>query len=77
MTADATMTQEGIEARNGVEADTDRLCASIWRPIGDSGAARFSELIMPIHDAVDAAGTYADLRLSRSTWQAGDRARSL
>jgi len=59
MAADATMTPEGIEARNRVEADTDRLCASIWRPIGDSGAARFSELIMPIHNAVEAAGTYA------------------
>ena len=59
MNADATMTAEGIEARNRVEADTDRLCAPIWRPIGDSGAARFSDLIMPIHNAVDAAGTYA------------------
>jgi hypothetical protein len=61
MTADGTMTAEGIEMRNGIEADTDRLCASIWRPIGDSGAARFGELIMPIHVAMDAAGTYAAL----------------
>lgn len=59
MTADAAMTPEGIEARNAVEADTDRLCASIWGPIGYSGASRFGELIMPIHNAVDAAGTYA------------------
>lgn len=55
------MTAEGIEMRNGVEADTDRLCASIWQPIGDKGAARFSELIIPIHEAMDAAGTYAVL----------------
>ena len=59
MTADGTMTPEGIEARNSVEADTDRLCASIWQPIGDEGAARFNNLIMPIHKAVEAAGTYA------------------
>jgi hypothetical protein len=61
MTADGTMTAEGIEMRNGIEADTDRLCASIWQPIGDKGAARFSELILPIHEAMDAAGTYAAL----------------
>jgi hypothetical protein len=56
---DATITPEGVAARNGLEADTDRLCAPIWRSIGDSGAARLGELIMPIHHAVDAAGTYA------------------
>ena len=61
MTADGTMTNEGIEARNGIEADTDRLCASIWKPIGDTGAARLDELIMPIHTAIDAVGTYAVL----------------
>ncbi len=59
MTADATMTPEGIDARNSVEADTDRLCDSTRRPIGNSGAARFGELIMPIHNAIEAAGTYA------------------
>ena len=59
MAADATMTPEGIAARNSIEEDTDRLCASIWRPIGEGGAARFGELIMPIHETVAAAGTYA------------------
>ncbi len=59
MTADATMTSEGIAARDAIEKATDRLCAPIWTPIGDSGAARFGQLIMPIHNAVDAAGTYA------------------
>ena len=59
MTADGTMTPEGIAARDGIEADTDRLCAPIWSPIGEDGAARFGELIMPIHNAVEAAGTYA------------------
>jgi hypothetical protein len=57
--ADGTVTPEGVEARDGIEADTDRLCQSIWRPVGDSGAARFGELIMPIHNAIDAVGTYA------------------
>ena len=57
--ADATMTPEGVEARNAIEKDTDRLCEPIWKPIGDEGAARFCELIMPIHNAIDAAGTYA------------------
>jgi hypothetical protein len=61
MTADGTMTNEGIDARNAIEADTDRLCTSIWQPIGDSGAARLNELMMPIHTAIDAAGTYAVL----------------
>jgi len=59
MATDGEMTPEGIACRDRLEADTDRLCASIWRPIGDSGAARLRELILPIHDAVDAAGTYA------------------
>lgn len=61
MTADGMMTAQGVEGREDIEAETDRLCASIWNPIGDDGAARFAELIMPIHDAVDAAGTYAAL----------------
>lgn len=62
VTADGTVTPEGVEARDRIEADTDRLCASIWNPIFNTGAARLTELIMPIHEAVDAAGTYAVLR---------------
>ncbi|HEY0517967.1 MAG TPA: hypothetical protein VGC84_00630 [Ilumatobacteraceae bacterium] len=61
MTTDGAITTEGTEAREAIEADTDRLCASIWRPIGDTGAARFAELIMPMHNAVEAAGTYGAL----------------
>ena len=59
--ADGTVTPEGVEARDRIEADTDRLCESIWRSVGDSGAARFGELILPIHKAIDAVGTYAVL----------------
>ncbi len=59
--ADGTVTPEGVEARDRIEADTDRLCESIWQSVGDSGGARFGELILPIHKAIDAVGTYAVL----------------
>ena len=59
--ADGSVTPAGVEAREGLEADTDRLCASIWQPVGDAGAARLGDLIAPIHAAIDAAGTYAVL----------------
>lgn len=55
------MTPTGIEARERIEADTDRLCAPIWRGVGDAGAARLTTLIAPIHTAMNAAGTYAAL----------------
>jgi hypothetical protein len=59
MTSEGELTPEGVEARNGLEADTDRLCAPIWEPVGDAGAARFAELIMPMHNAMDASGIYS------------------
>ena len=59
--SDGTMTPSGIAERDRLEAETDRLCTPIWEPIGDAGAARFAELIMPIHTAMDAAGTYGAL----------------
>ncbi|MGZ4672236.1 MAG: helix-turn-helix domain-containing protein, partial [Ilumatobacteraceae bacterium] len=59
VTDDGTVTPAGVAERNRIEDETDRLCASIWQPVGDSGAARLSELIKPIHAAMDAAGTYA------------------
>ena len=59
--ADGTVTLEGVAARNRIEAETDRLCEPIWRSVGDGGAARFGELILPIHTAIDAVGTYAVL----------------
>jgi hypothetical protein len=58
MTPEGELTPEGVEARNGLEADTDRLCAPIWQPVGETGAARFAELIMPMHNAMDASGIY-------------------
>jgi hypothetical protein len=57
--ADGTMTPAGIDERDRLEADTDRLCESIWRPIGDAGAAHLHQLLTPIHEAMAAAGTYA------------------
>ena len=55
---DGTVTPAGVAARDGIEDDTDRLCASIWESVGDAGAARFAELIAPINTAMAAAGTY-------------------
>ena len=59
VTVEGTVTPAGAEQRDRIEDDTDRLCASVWQPVGDSGAARLTELIHPIHAAMDAAGTYA------------------
>lgn len=59
--SDGAMTPVGIEAREALEDDTDRLCEPIWTPIGDKGAGRLAEIIAPIHAAMDAAGTYAAL----------------
>ena len=58
VTDDGTVTPAGVEARDRIEDDTDRLCSSIWRSVGDSGAVRFRELIAPINTAMTAAGTY-------------------
>ena len=55
------MTAAGTAAREQLEVDTDTLCAPIWAPVGEQGAARLAELIRPIHAAMDAAGTYAAL----------------
>ncbi len=57
--ASGAMTAAGNEARERIEHDTDRLCASAWAPVGEAGAARLRDLIWPIHQAMDAAGTYA------------------
>lgn len=56
---DGSMTADGIAAREQIEDDTDRLCAPIWAPVGEAAAARLTELISPVHAAMDAAGTYA------------------
>ena len=59
MAADGSVTPAGVEERDRIESETDRLCEPIWEPIGDSGAKRLRDLIAPIHTAVEAAGTYA------------------
>ena len=56
---DGSVTSSGAEYRDHIEAETDRLCAPNWLPVGDTGAARLGELIAPIHAAMDAAGIYA------------------
>jgi hypothetical protein len=59
--ADGAITPAGNQERERIEAETDRLCQPIWEPIGEAGATRLAELIRPIHDAMQAAGTYAIL----------------
>lgn len=61
MDADGTMTPAGLEERERLEDETDRLCAPMWEAIGDKGTARLTELIMPIHEAMQTAGTYTML----------------
>ena len=46
--AEGAMTAAGIEARERIEVETDRLCAPIWQPIGGSGTARLTQLLAPI-----------------------------
>ena len=55
------MTATGSAEREDLEAETDRLCAPIWEPIGETGTARLRELILPVHHAMETAGTYAAL----------------
>ncbi|MFH9402693.1 hypothetical protein ACH4JS_23500 [Streptomyces sp. NPDC017638] len=58
LNADGTATDAGIAARERIEVETDELCAALWTPIGDTGVRRLTSLILPIHDAFTAAGTY-------------------
>jgi hypothetical protein len=57
--AEGTMTAKGVEERERIEADTDRLCAPLWAEVGSAGADRLGELITPVHVAMEVAGTYA------------------
>lgn len=59
--ADGTVTQAGTAARERIEVETDEHCATLWAPIGASGARRLASLITPINDAFTAAGTYDQL----------------
>jgi hypothetical protein len=59
--ANGAMTEAGNAAREHLEDETDRLCAPIWKPIGEAGAKRLTELLDPIHVAMNAAGTYGPL----------------
>ncbi len=59
--ADGSMTSEGTAAREHLEDETDRVCAPIWKSIGEAGAKRLAELLDPIHVAMTAAGTYGPL----------------
>ena len=58
-TEDGALTPVGIEAREQIEADTDRLCSPIWDSVSDEAGARLTALLSPVHHAFLAAGTYA------------------
>lgn len=58
LNADGTATDAGIAAREQIEFETDEHCAALWTPLGDTNVRRLTSLIMPIHDAFTAAGTY-------------------
>lgn len=59
--ASGALTPAGVDAREKIEDDTDRLCAPIWDVVGEAAAARLTELITPVNTAMVAAGTYAAL----------------
>lgn len=59
--ATGAMTPVGLAGREQIELDTDRLCAPAWRTTGEPAMQRLRDLIWPIHEAMDAAGTYAAL----------------
>jgi hypothetical protein len=59
---DGSMTDHGTAERERIEVLTDTLCAPIWASVGDEGAHRLAEIVAPIHDAMQAAGTYGALR---------------
>lgn len=61
LNADGTATDAGATAREQIELETDKHCAALWAPIGDTGARRLAKLIKPIDDAFTAAGTFAQL----------------
>ncbi|MBC2878390.1 hypothetical protein K7I03_31255 [Streptomyces mobaraensis] len=69
--ADGTATDAGIAARERIEAETDEHCAALWTPIGDAGVRRLTSLIVPIHDAFTAAGTYP-FRVETGDTRSGD-----
>lgn len=58
---EGAMTETGIAERERIEAETDRLCAPIWSPVGEAAAVRLTEIILPIHTLFEAADTYAML----------------
>jgi hypothetical protein len=57
-----TVTDTGAAARERIEVETDEHCASLWEPIGDTGARRLAALLTPIIDSFTAAGTFGQLR---------------
>ena len=58
MDADGALTADGRAARDDVEAATDRLAATPYAALGEKGARRLFELLMPIAETLNTAGAY-------------------
>ncbi|WP_446750229.1 SCO6745 family protein [Streptomyces sp. MH60] len=71
LNTDGTATDAGVAARERIEVETDEHCAALWTPIGEVNVRRLTSLIMPIHAAFTAAGTYP-FRVEMGGKQSGD-----
>lgn len=52
------LTAEGLAWREQLEADTDRLALQPYRALGEDDTRRLFDLLLPIAEAVNAAGAY-------------------
>lgn len=65
LVADATLTEEGMTFRRGLERDTDRLALEGWRHLGLDGTRRVLELATPLRQAALSSGILPDWISSR------------
>ena len=56
LTPDEGLTDAGRAAREELEAQTDALAVPMWERLGADGCARLHELVLPLAQAVTAAG---------------------
>lgn len=52
------LTAEGLAVRERLESDTDRLAADPWAAIGQDGALRLFDLLLPLAEALNSGGAY-------------------
>lgn len=58
MAEDGTLTELGLQARQRVEATTDRLASGIWRRLTDDQVQRLADLLAEPVAAIDRGGIY-------------------